>query len=309
MAVDLDQTGNTATNIGAGGAGIDPGDIQSSLEDVPIGSTVTFDIVVDSVPSPGIFGVGLEVNYDPAIVEVTAVNKVFGLLQFSSGNPFHITFSDPVPDTDGSFRVDSADAGGTDETGPGKVLDVTIKCIAAGTTAITLTDAHTGGGVNAGILNLAGVGNEFTIGSEIEASIECGDTDEDGVPDVSDNCPYWYNPAQVLPPWPIATDDPDCDGFSTTTETFVGTDPFEQCSADNTANNEPLPDKWPSDMNDNQRTNTLDVAFYVGNLNSQPVPGGPPYLVRLDLTTNGVVNTLDIAPFVQLLNEVCTALP
>ena len=45
VAVDLDQTGNTATNIGTGGPGIDPGDIQSSVGNVAIGSSVPFDIV------------------------------------------------------------------------------------------------------------------------------------------------------------------------------------------------------------------------------------------------------------------------
>ena len=126
VAIDLDQNGNTATNIGAGGAGIDPGDIQSA-----VGDTLTFDIVVDSVPSPGIFGVGLEVNYDPAIVEVTAVNRFGGppsapgqtLLQYSGAGAAPFGGNDPTPDTDGSFRADSVDLGGTNETGPGKVLD------------------------------------------------------------------------------------------------------------------------------------------------------------------------------------------
>ena len=64
VAVDLDTTGNTATSIGAGGTGIDAGDIQSSVSNVATGTTVTFDIVVDSVPSPGILGASMEVNYD-----------------------------------------------------------------------------------------------------------------------------------------------------------------------------------------------------------------------------------------------------
>ena len=102
--------------------------------------------------------------------------------------------------------------------------------------------------------------------------------------------------------------DTDCDSFLDTIETFVGTDPNDGC-ANTAAFNDEADDRWPTDNNDNQTTNTLDVAFYVGNLNSQPVPGGPPYLVRLDLTLNGVVNTLDIAKYVPLLNEVCTGLP
>ena len=171
VAVDLDPTGNTATNIGAGGAGIDAGDIQSTLNNVAIGSTVTFDIVVDSVPSPGIFGVGVEVNYNQAIVEVTAVNRFFGLLQYSSDPVHHFGLNDPLPDTDGSFRVDAVDLSTNDETGPGKVLEVTVKCIALGTTPLTLTDSFTLGGANAGILKSDA---PYSVGTELEAFIGCG---------------------------------------------------------------------------------------------------------------------------------------
>ena len=171
VAIDLDPTGNTATSIGAGGAGIDDGDIQSNVDNVATGTTITFDIVVDSVPSPGIFGVGLEVNYDPAIVRVTAANLTTGLLQYTGSVPIPIAISDITPDTDGSFRVDTVDLGQTIETGPGKVLDVTVECIAAGTTPITLTDVFTGGGANAGILDKFG---PYTIGAELEAFIGCG---------------------------------------------------------------------------------------------------------------------------------------
>ncbi len=305
MAVDLDQTGNTPTSIGAGGAGIDPGDIQSTVGNIAIGSSVPFDIVVDSVPSPGIFGVGLEVNYDPTIVEVTAVNRFFALLQFSSGAPSPFGGNDLTPDTDGSFRVDAVDLGGTDETGPGKVLEVRVKCIATGTTLITLSDGVTGGGANAGILNMIDGGNNFAIGTEIEATLDCGtDADVDGVPNSTDNCPNWYNPTQVLPPWPIPADDPDCDGFDTTTETFVGTGPFGQCAADDTANNEDLPDKWPADMNDNQLVNLFDVVPYIAALNS--VAPNPPYFARLDLNASGNINLFDLLPFIPVLNKACS---
>ena len=59
VALDFDTTGNTATNIGAGGSGIDAGDIQSDTTSlfpagVAVGGTFTVDLVVDSVPAPGI---------------------------------------------------------------------------------------------------------------------------------------------------------------------------------------------------------------------------------------------------------------
>jgi hypothetical protein len=58
-------------------------------------------------------------------------------------------------------------------------------------------------------------------------------------------------------------------------EAFIGTDPIRRCAANATANNEPLPDRWPLDFNDDQRANTLDVLQYVSVLNS--TAPGPPY--------------------------------
>ncbi len=139
----------------------------------------------------------------------------------------------------------------------------------------------------------------------------------------SDNCPSTANPGQenqdgdqwgdacencptVATPWVVPVGDDDCDGVPTTNEVFVGTDPNDAC-ANTAAANDEADDKWPTDMNDNQRTNTLDVAFYVPTLGTSAP--GPPYVVRLDLTMNGVINTLDVAKFVPVLNDVCTALP
>ena len=200
VAFDLYPTGNTATSIGAGGAGIDAGDIQSTLDNVAIGSTVTFDIVVDAVPSPGLFAVGLEVHYDPTVVEVSAVDRDPGglgrLLQYTSGATLPFGINDSLPHHDGPFRAVALALTATFETGPGKVLEVTVKCVATGTTPITLTDAFTGGGVNAGILGVdvgTGDGFAFTIGTELEAAVGCGvpvtDGDSDGVVDVLDSCP------------------------------------------------------------------------------------------------------------------------
>ncbi len=119
-----------------------------------------------------------------------------------------------------------------------------------------------------------------------------------------DNCPNWHNPTQLLPSWPIPADDPDCDGFDTTAETFLGTDPLAQCSADSISNNEPTPDKWPVDHTDNQKVNILDLVPYIAALNS--TAPGPPYTVRLDLNMNGSINLFDLVPFIAVLNKTCT---
>ena len=91
---------------------------------------------------------------------------------------------------------------------------------------------------------------------------------------------------------------------STHHETCGGTEPCGTGAGDDSANNEPLPDKWPTDADDNQRTNTFDLVPYIPALNS--VAPGPPYKARLDLNASGDINTFDVVPFISLLNKVCT---
>ena len=80
----------------------------------------------------------------------------------------------------------------------------------------------------------------------------CTDTDGDSVLDSIDNCPNWPNASQALPPWSVPFDDPDCDGFTTTNENQIGTDPYLPCHDNSEANNEPLPDRWPVDLDDSR---------------------------------------------------------
>lgn len=79
------------------------------------------------------------------------------------------------------------------------------------------------------------------------------DADGDGVPDVSDNCPYWANPTQALPAWSTtaAPNDPDCDGFSNTVETYAGTNASLQCGANS----------WPPDFNSSGKVDLTDVVM------------------------------------------------
>lgn len=96
------------------------------------------------------------------------------------------------------------------------------------------------------------------------------DTDGDGVLDVNDNCPT------IATLWIVPPNDPDCDGFTTADENFYGTDPLVGCVADGIANNEPLPDVWPTDLNDSQVATTADVGFMIVPLNTF-APGPPVY--------------------------------
>jgi hypothetical protein len=79
-------------------------------------------------------------------------------------------------------------------------------------------------------------------------------------------------------------------------------------------NDEPLPDVWPMDFNDDQKVNTSDVLQYAAVANNIPFgkavtaapgPSGVP-MVRFDLNGDGQINTSDILHFVPFFNKSCT---
>ena len=164
VGVDLDSTGNTATSVGT---------IENTADNVALNTPFRADITVQGVPAPGLFGVGIEILFDPAIVSVTgppfAPASLAGqVLQYSSGTPS--PFGAVVPGA-GSLRVDSVDIGiDPPETGDGIVFFFDIECIATGVSTIELIDNATDGGVHAGIQNTLGV---FSVSSEIEGVVGC----------------------------------------------------------------------------------------------------------------------------------------
>ena len=150
------------------------------------------------------------------------------------------------------------------------------------------------GGSNEETNQITGFGS-FILDSPLQFTHEAGepvylvtDSDGDGVLDGSDNCSNWYNPAQILPPWPIPADDPDCDGTSSADEVVIGTDPTEAC---------PLTigthDAWPADFDMNRTINTVDVFFVLPPIYGSTT-GGSNYSLRADLVPDGVINTVDV---------------
>ncbi len=146
--------------------------------------------------------------------------------------------------------------------------------------------------------------------AEIRGSPNLGDSDGDGVPDDIDNCPAWANAGQTLPPWPIPPGDPDCDGFTTTIENFVGTLPLDNCPATGFVTGEGAagvddedPDPWPSDFNDDQFTTVSDFVRFIPVFNS---PTLNPYDPRFDLTMDGFVTVVDMVMMIPMFNKSCT---
>lgn len=111
----------------------------------------------------------------------------------------------------------------------------------------------------------------------------------------SDNCPNWPNPTQALPPWPIPSNDPDCDGFTTAIESFVGTNPILHCGTD----------AWPPDINNDGKVSLSDVLKYAPVFNS--LAPGPPYNVRYDLNADNKINLSDVLKFAPFFNQSCAS--
>jgi hypothetical protein len=111
-------------------------------------------------------------------------------------------------------------------------------------------------------------------------------------------------PNGLVPPWPVPTNDSDCDGFTSARETFVGTDPNKGCAADNVPNNEPPPDAWPVDFNNDQLSGLSDVSRYSAVFGSHSP--GPPYDSRFDLNGDGRITLPDIAMFSQFFGKRCS---
>jgi hypothetical protein len=120
------------------------------------------------------------------------------------------------------------------------------------------------------------------------------DADGDGVLNSSDNCPNWFNPTQTLPSWSIPANDPDCDGFATAVESFVGTNSTHQCGAS----------AWPVDVNNDGKVTLADIAPLV--LAFDAVAPNAPYSVRYDLTRDGKITLGDIVYFVLFFNRTCS---
>jgi hypothetical protein len=156
-----------------------------------------------------------------------------------------------------------------------------------------------------------------------------GDADGDAVVDACDNCPNASNAEQensetptpdeygdaceqpncvtVVNHWLVGPGDTDCDGYSDTTtfaprapESTIGTLPGTKCASTPATHDEPLPDAWPPDFNDNQIVNVGDIIAFNSAFGMHPTDpdvnfaGTVTPVARWDLNANGVVNVGDV---------------
>ncbi|TMF03385.1 MAG: hypothetical protein E6I38_13815, partial [Chloroflexi bacterium] len=123
------------------------------------------------------------------------------------------------------------------------------------------------------------------------------DSDSDGVSDLSDNCPAWPNGSQALPPWPIAANDPDCDGFSWSVEDLAGTNALVQCGND----------AWPADINNDAFSDITDVSALTADFGLGVPPAPPRYNIAPD-PVDGFVDISDVTRMTGFFGRSCTVL-
>jgi len=120
------------------------------------------------------------------------------------------------------------------------------------------------------------------------------DFDGDGVADISDNCPAWPNASQALPPWLIAANDPDCDGFSSAVEDLAGTNALVHCG-----NN-----AWPADVTNDTFSDISDVSALTAYFGMAVPPAPARYNIAPD-PVDGFVDITDISKMTGFFGLTC----
>ena len=77
--------------------------------------------------------------------------------------------------------------------------------------------------------------------------------------------------------------DPDCDGWTTGDEFFIGTDPNLACG----------PGTWPPDFNDDLIVDIFDVSLMAPPVFFSVI-GDTNYSARLDINPDGIIDIFDV---------------
>lgn len=148
IAIDALPVANTATSIGP---------IDNCVS-IPVGGSATVDVVVDSIPvytgfSGGIAGFGFNILYPsagPGALNVTASSAPLSIgdsLLTVYPTSFNYSVSDPVPDSDGDFRIAEADLDTSYEWGSGRLYSITLTSVGGpGVALLDLNDTDGGDG-------------------------------------------------------------------------------------------------------------------------------------------------------------------
>lgn len=220
IAIDTDPTGNSALALGS---------IQA-CRNITLGQTIDVDLVVTGLDDLAAFEI--YIKYDKNVVKFTkpgdynqtpgSDSSVF-MLQNAQPTPpgnnvFNISEAVPDPNNDGVYRVGAADMAvipGSEDPDPinhqhkdGVLVRLTLQGIGTGYSTIWIQKFSVGIGYLGPYLsdsnsNPVGDGDGDTYidnasnGTIVVGSGTCTDSDGDGVPDSSDNCPTVSNADQA----------------------------------------------------------------------------------------------------------------
>lgn len=283
VSVDTEITGNSAAAVG-------PVDTCRSV--ASSAGPVSVDIVIQSVFSLSLFEADLLYN-GAVLTVIDPILSEFILAEPPFPPPVVFDFSDTPPDSDGVFHISVASNGSG--SGDGVIVRLTLQPTSVGTSHLKLDRVSMQDFFENPLQPLDGQGFYTGTVNEGRIVVDGGcvpDADGDGVSDAGDNCPYWRNPSQNPPSWPLAASDPDCDGFSTADEIAVGIRPARACGGF----------AWPSDFDDNREVDISDVLFL------KPVFGGsvPPISPRYDIAPDGDIDISDVLAIKMFFGASCT---
>jgi hypothetical protein len=134
VAIDAETSGNFPTFVA---------DIDGCRDGLSPGQFVTIDVVVDEIdPADGIGAAGFDLVHNPELLRIESRAGGSEVL-FYQGLPvgmYFDAFSEPLPASDGDYRHDAIEVGGTAESGEGVVARFVVQVVAAGVATIDLTD-------------------------------------------------------------------------------------------------------------------------------------------------------------------------
>jgi hypothetical protein len=216
-------------------------------------------------------------------------------------------FSSLGPTTDGRTKPDIAGPDGVANSTYGLFYGTSAAAPhIAGAAALILgvqpclSPADVRAALEASTVDLGDPGKDTTFGSGLLVLGDVPvDADADGVALPCDNCPAWANPSQGMPDWTIPAGDLDCDGFPDSAAVFpraseaqIGTVATQHCAATPQVHDEPLPDAWPPDFNDNQLVNAGDLLAFNPVFGLRPSDDG--WSPRYDLNGSLLINVSDV---------------
>jgi len=166
LGIDADPyhtPANTPTSLGS----------KQTCFSVSSGSTIDIDLYVTDIWE--LLGWGAYINYDPALIRVTAINV--NMFQSADGHSFIYNASDPTPDSDGSFYASAIDLNAPpyQDSGSGVLARISVTAVSPGVTSLTIslpsfTDAY---GRTIGDTNADGFFDGSTFSAQLYVGQPC----------------------------------------------------------------------------------------------------------------------------------------